>query len=411
MKKYHVLPGLLILVLIIIQSCMSPEAGETSHWRGPNRDGIYLETNLLKEWPENGPELLWTFEELGIGYASACVTDKKIYIAGTLDSIGFLFAMDHQGKLVWKTELGPDWTETYPGFRSTPTINDGQGYILDGLGILYSFNPEDGSILWSIDLFKDFDGLQTQHGMSENLLIEGDMLFCTPGGHEYNVVALDKKTGELIWKSKGNGEKSAYCSPILIERGGKKYLITLTAKSVISIDIEDGALAWQHDLEGIKYGVHANSPIYRDGYLLVSDGFEIGCFMLKLSEDGKTVEQVWKNELMDETNGHQVVLGDYIYGAAETKKKFISIDWYTGKIRYDIRDFSPGTVIAADGMLYCYSYNGEVGLVEPMEHGFEIRGSFKLPKERDIHISHPVIHDGILYIRYMNTLMAYDIRS
>ena len=134
--------------------------------------------------------------------------------------------------------------------------------------------------------------------------------------------------------------------------------------------------------------------------------------MLQISADGNSVDTLWRNTLLDETNGHYVVIGDNIYGAAETKKRFICVDWNTGETKYQIRKFTPGTVIAtSDGMVYAYSYNGEMGLLQPTETGFNIKGSFKLEKRREVHIAHPVIHNGILYIRYMNQLMAYDIRG
>jgi len=242
-------------------------------------------------------------------------------------------------------------------------------------------------------------------------LIDGEMIYCTPGGEKSNVVALNKNTGELIWSSPAVGEQSAYCSPILFEWAGKKFLSTITFKTVICLEAETGKLAWSYPLKGIKYGIHANSPIYKDGHLFVSDGFEVGVLMLKISGDGNSVEKIWENTVMDETNGHQLAVGNDIFGAAENKKQFICIDWNTGETKYAMKDFSPGTVIAADGMLYCYAYNGKVGLIKPTENGFEIKGSFKLEKRREVHIAHPAIHNGRLYIRYMNSLMVYDIKA
>ena len=398
------------LLVFIINGCSVPETDQSSNWRGPNRDGIYHETNLLQEWPETGPQKLWEFDQLGEGYCSVAIANNTIYTAGTIDSISFLFAFDMNGQLKWEKELGPEWVKTFPGMRSTPSIDNGLGYILNGLGILFCFNSENGAIVWTKDYVKDFGAKEIMHGQSENLLINGDYLYCTPGGKEYNVVALNKKTGDLIWKSPGLGEIPAYCSPILFERGGKKFISTNTFKSVICLNAESGELAWSHTFVGQKYGIHPHSHIYRDGHLMVSDGFEIGIFMLKISEDGTSVEKLWENNLMDETNGHQVRVGDMIYGAAETKKKFIGVDWNTGETKIEMRKFTPGTVIAtSDGMLYTYSYGGQLGLLKPLEDSFEIKGSFKLEKRREIHIAHPVIHNGILYIRYMNQLIAYDI--
>lgn len=388
--------------------CNSPV--EKSQWRGPYRNGVYNETNLLKEWPENGPELLWKSDKVGFGYSSVAVISDKIITIGIEDSLGFIIALDLDGKILWKNEYGEEWTGAFPGTRSTPAIYDNYGYFISGLGVIYCFNIEDVEIVWSKDVFKMLDGENIRYGITENLVIDGEKLFCTPGGIEANVIALNRNNGEIIWKSKGNSEKTAYCSPIIINHFDKKYFITNTAKSVISIDIENGELMWKYDLFN-KQNVHANTPIYKDGYLFVMDGFEAGSIMLKIADDGKSVKEIWKKELLDETNGHSVLVDENLYISAESKSKFCCVDWKTGKIKYSIDRFSPGTVIAADGMLYCYSYEGDFGLLKPTGNAFELKGSFSIPKEKTLHISHPVIKDGRLYVRYRNSLLVYDLRA
>lgn len=393
----------------IEKSVLGYEKPDDCQWRGPNRDGKYPETNLLAEWPEDGPEVIWSFDDLGIGYSSAAVTTNRIFIAGTIDSISYMFAFDLEGKQIWKTKLGPEWMKNFPGMRSTPLINERKGYIINGFGILFCFDTENGSVIWSKDILAEFIAKNIQFGINENLLIDGNKLFCTPGGEENNVVALDKNNGDLIWTSTGNRELSAYCSPNLIEVGGNKLFITMTSKSLICINSDNGEVVWTHLLEGAKNGTHACTPIYRDGYLFVQDGFEIGCFMLKLSEDGYTYEEIWKNEMMDETNGHAVVIGDNIYGAAESKKRFVCLDWNTGEVKYKSRKISEGTVIEANGMLYCLTYGGELSLVKPTFDGYEIVSTFQAPGIKKEHISHPVIKDGRLYVRHNNNLTVYNI--
>ena len=245
--------------------------------------------------------------------------------------------------------------------------------------------------------------------MCENLLIDGETLFCTPGGVEANVIALDRITGELIWTSKGSGEKSAYCSPQLIEVGGTKFIITMTFKTLVSINAENGQVAWTHPLEGDEYGIHANTPIYRDGYLFVQDGYEVGCFMLKLSDDGYAYEEVWKDQVVDETIGHAVVIGNYIFGSGETRKRFCCLDWNTGEVKYFTREITDGSVISADGLLYCCTYDGKLSLVKPSDTAFDILSSIQLPGEGNQHIAHPVIYNGRLYIRHINSLRVYSV--
>ncbi len=392
---------------VAVEEKISPD--EICQWRGPNRDGIYPETNLLTQWPEDGPEVIWEFNELGLGYSSAAVTKSGVFSAGTIDSISYIYKFDLEGNLIWKTKLGPEWMTSFPGMRSTPIIYGDRGYILNGLGKLFCFETKTGNISWQKDMLKEYNSPNIHFGMNENLLIDGDKIFCTPGGPDTNIVALNRKTGDLIWASKGTGEISAYCSPLLIEVGGTKFLINMTFKSLVSVNTNNGEVAWTKALDGEENGVHAQTPHYRDGFLFVQNGFEVGCFMLKISSDGYSYEDVWENKILDETNGHAVVIGDNIYGAGETKKQFLCLDWNTGEVKFKTRDISEGTVISADGMLYCCTYKGQLSLVKPLEDKFDIISSFKLPGEGSEHIAHPVIRDGRLYIRHINSLRVYSI--
>ena len=399
-----------LLLFALLASCKN-STPEISEWRGPNRDGIYPDKELLSKWPADGPNLIWKFSELGEGFSSPIFVDKKIYINGTIDSISYLFNFDLKGNLLWKKAYGKEWMKSYPGVRSSPVIDGDYVYILSGLGELYCLLAQDGTLVWKIDLFSEYGAQETQHGISESLLIDDGILYCTPGGVEHNVIALNRFSGELIWSCKGMSEKSAYCNPRIITIGKEKYYITMTDKSAISINIATGELAWNYPLDGIRNGAHANSPYYRDGYLFLMDGFEIGALMLKIAEDGKSVECIWKNGILDETQGHSVVIGDNIYGSAESKKKLVCMDWETGEVKFELRKFAPGTIIYADEHIYFYGYDGTVGLIEPTKTEFIDRGSFKIPKRSELQIAHPVIHDGVLYLRYVNDLMAYDIKK
>lgn len=394
-----------IISIAIFSQCTPKE--EVAQWRGPERTGIYPEKNLLTQWPDSGPKLLWKYDELGLGYASPVVTSNRVYTVGTVDSISYVFSFSTDGKLLWKKNIGPDWMVNWPGVRSTPNIYNGLGYILNGLGILYCFNADNGDIVWQKDILKEFNGRNTDFGYSENLLIDGDKLFCTPGGIENNVVALNRKTGETIWTSKANGDSTAYCSPILIERGGKKFFINQTDKSIFSLNAENGELAWKREL---KTTSHPSTPVYRNGFLFAIDGGKSGSMMLKVSDDGSNISEVWQNADLNSHFGHVVVLDNKIFGACNFKKVFGCIDWNTGKEIYvDSIKVSPQSVISDGEMLYSYDGRGLLRLMKPTEKNFEIRGSLNIKGGTKIHLSHPVIKDGKLYIRHDNSMFAYDI--
>ncbi len=392
-------------------------AQEATQWRGEHRDGNYNETGLLKTWPAGGPALLWHNESFGDGYASVAVDSKLIYTAGSIGGKGHIFAFSPDGQPAWKTPYGDEFTESFPGTRSTPLVNVGKVYLMSGFGKIVCLSADKGAELWSVEVLKDsldksrlYDGRNIQWGVTENLLIDGDKLFCTVGGIQNNIIALDKNSGKLIWSSAGNGEISAYCSPLLVTTGGRKILVTNTQKSILGLDAETGKKLWSYDQVN-QWAVHANTPLYSDGYLYCVSGYGCGGVMLKLSADGTSVEKAWKNEVLDSRMGGIVLIDGKIYGLGDKIKGLHCLDWKTGKeLAYDKLNGKFGTIISADGMMYIYDETGEVSLVEPTAAGFKKISGFKVPFGTAQHWAHPVIANGRLYIRHGNSMMVYTLK-
>ncbi|MDX9771331.1 MAG: PQQ-like beta-propeller repeat protein [Tenuifilaceae bacterium] len=398
--------SLLALSLLVISSF----AQDLVQWRGPQRDGVYLESGLLKQWPADGPKMLWSYDQLGDGHSSATVTDDRIFTSGMTGDKGYVFALDHSGNLLWKTEYGKEWTENWNGLHSTPLYYKGKLYILSAFGKLVCLNANNGTINWTVDLFTDYDGQNIEWGITENLLIDNDLLYCTPGGKTTNVIALNPKNGELIWKSSAKGEKSAYCSPLIIQVSGRKLLVTHTANSIIGLDAANGELLWSFEHKN-RYAVHPNTPIYNNGYLLCFSGYGQGAVMLKLSQDGNSVSEVWRNKKIDNQMGGLVLYDGKIYGSGHNSRSWHCVDWKTGETLYSNKIAGNGNIIMADGMLYGYGDNGEVVLIKPTDNGFEEVNSFKVKKGSNQHWAHLVIHNKKLYLRRGTSLMVYSIAN
>jgi outer membrane protein assembly factor BamB len=399
-----------ILLICVTFFCTILEAQDISQWRGPNRDGIYNETNVLKKWPDGGPKLLWHFDELGDGHTSASVTSTGVFTTGMIDGKGFVFAFDLKGKLIWKKEYGTEWAESHNGVRSTPLVVNGKLYFLSAYGKLFCLKSTDGQTVWSVDLVKKYGARNIEWGITENLLYDGNMLFCTPGGKDAAMIALDINTGKLIWKSKGNGEKSAYCSPMIIKLPNKKILVTIMEKSICGFDAGTGELYWKSEFK-MDPDVHPNTPIYNDGYLFCTSGYGLGSVMLKLSTDGKSVSEVWRYVQLDPKIGGAVVLNGRIYGTGDRNRSFFCLDWKTGKELFSKRDLAPANIIANDGLLYVYSESGKISLIEPTPEGINIISSFPVPLGANPHWAHLVIKDKKLYVRHGTSLMVYDIAA
>jgi outer membrane protein assembly factor BamB len=384
-----------------------------AQWRGPNRDGIYPDKNLLKEWPENGPALLWSFDGLGAGHSSVGFGEERLFTTGMPDSIGVLYAFDLKGKLLWKKEYGLEWHLNYTGPRSTPTVVDKLVYLESGQGVVYCFDANSGDIRWSVDLLKKFGASNIQWGMSESLLIDGNRIICTPGGKENNVVALNRFTGETVWTSPGFGEPAAYCSPILIKHNNKRLIVTMTATSIIGIDAETGEFYWRTEQQQ-RYKIHANTPVFVDGVIYCSSASgekNSGTVALKLTDDGKKVEQLWRNENLQNLMGGIILNDGFIYGSTYRKNDWFALDIKTGTERLISSEFTNGVIIYADGLYYCYNEKGQLALVEMTPDKFTIKNKFEILKGTGEHWSHLAIHNRKLYQRHGNSLMVYNIAA
>lgn len=395
-----------IIIILAIDLCV--QAQEIAQWRGPNRNGVYSETGLLRKWPGNGPKLLWHYDNLGEGYTSAAVTSKGVFTTGMTGNEGFVFAFDIKGQLLWKKAYGSEWNKSHRGTRSTPLIVGDRLYLINGYGKVVCMNCSNGSLVWSVDLVKEYGARIITWGMTENLLSDGDVLYCTPGGTSASLVALDRNTGKLIWKSKDIGGRSAYCSPTLIKLQGRKILVTMMEENICGFDATTGLLLWKVEYTNLN-SIHANIPVFADGMLYCASHIGPGGKMFKLSENGSSIKEIWRSSSIDTDIGGFLYLNKRLYGTGYSNRRLSCLDWYSGKELYSLRDLAPGNIIANDGLLYIYSQGGKVALVEPETNGFRIISSFNVPLGSGPHWAHLVIFDKKLYVRHGTSLMVYDL--
>ena len=398
-------------------------AGLAEDWpqfRGLRRDGKSAETGLLKQWPESGPPLLWEVDGLGDGYSSAAIANGDVYITGTIDKEGFVFAFDLTGRPRWKTRYGDEWTRSYQAARSTPTVEDDRLYITSGLGVVYCLDAASGDIRWSVDAMDKYKGQFPRWGMSENVLIDGDKAICTPGGEIASLIALDKMTGEVVWECRELNQMSSYCNPLAFDVGDNRIIATMLKDSVVGLDARTGKLLWRDDFDEYhidrRRSVNANPPVFHNGRLYTTSGYDNGGAMLKLSADGTDVTRIWTDAALDVHHGGVVLLDGYLYGAnwtSNSRGDWVCLRWDDGKTVYNSRwNGNKGSLIYADGMLYCYDERtGDVGLVEATPEAFKVVSQFTITKGKGPFWAHPSIADGRLYLRHGQYLMVYDIEA
>lgn len=402
---------LICLIMLLFFAGCSQAKDNPSQWRGPGRQGVFYEEGLLKEWPEEGPGLIWSYEGLGDGHSSVVVGNDRVFVTGLTDTLGVLFSFDMAGKLLWKKQYGPEWHVSYGGPRSTPVIVDDMIYLESGQGTVYCFDLFSGEIVWNVNLFKEFNAENIMWGKAESLLRDGDRIICTPGGSENNLVALDRHTGKTLWTSKGFGEPAAYCSPVLVEHSGARIVVTMTATSVIGINADSGEFLWREEQQQSNK-IHANSPVYHNGIVYCSSAKgrdNDGLLALKLSEDGKKAEKLWRNRSFLNLMGGIIILDGIIYGGKYLSKEWYAIDTSGGGMHLLSDELTAGVIINADGLFYCYGEDGTLSLVRMTPDSFELKGSFKVPLGTGQHWAHPVIHNKRLYVRHGDALMVYDI--
>ncbi len=406
------------LILVISTSTLFSQT--FSQWRGADRTGIYGETGLLKEWPENGPELLWKTDSLGKAYSSVAVTSDVIYATGMFDTLDILTALDKSGKKLWTTNYGFSWENSYPDTRGTPTIENGKIYVASGMAEVSCIDAKSGKTIWKIDAKELFGASASRFGFAESLLLIDDKVIFTPGGDKTTVVALDKETGKTIWQSESVKEKCAYISPVLITHNNRGIIVTATAKLIIGVDPKTGELLWKYNYSQHKSKKGrgstncTNSALYRNGEIFITSGYNHSSILLKLADDAASVTKQWVDTILDCHHGGVVEIDGYIYGANWQNNKagkWVCLEWETGKAMYEEKWNNKGPIISADGMLYCYAEKvGELALVKADPEEFAVISSFKLPKGEGQHWSHPVINDGKLYVRHSDRLFVYKIK-
>lgn len=400
-----------ILLSIALILTAAVRAADWPQFRGSQRDGTSPETGLMQQWPDGGPKELWSYEKLGAGFSSIAVADGMVYVCGMIDGQGHLFAFDLQGNVKYDVVYGPEWTKAgnYPGTRTTPTIDGDRLYLMSGQGRIACYQARTGKPVWHIDTGDKFKGRNIRWGIAESVLIDGNKAICTPGGKDATMVALDKMTGATIWTSKGLSQLSAYCSPILVERGPNRLLLTLVEKSVVGLDADTGKVYWTIPHE-VSYDIQAVSPAYQDGIMYVTNGYRHGSHGFQLSPDGTSVDKKWAEKSLDVQHGGVVLVDGNIHGAS-TRGEWICLDLATGKVKFSDKLVGKGSVIYVDNRLYCYGEKGEVGLVKINADGYEQVGSFRVRKGSKEHWAHPAISDGRLYLRHGDALMCYDIKA
>ena len=412
---------LLLFSVSLVCAAGAAQAADWPQWRGPQRTGISVETGLLKAWPAAGPKLLWQVKELGAGYSTPAVVGECLYLLNNrgLDE-EFVQALGvADGKVIWTVPLGkvgnPNQQPPYPGARSTPTVVGDVLYALSSDGDLACLETTSGKVRWKKSLRAQFGGQPGEWAYSESPLVDGDLLVTAPGGPGSALVALNRHTGELVWKSAVPGnEKAAYSSPVVVETGGVRQYVTFLDKGIVGVEAKTGRFLWRYDQTARNSPANIPTPIAHDGYVYSSTG-RGGGGLVRLKVDGEkvTVEPIYAATRLPSSIGGSVLVNGYLYGT--TSAGLMCVEFTTGTVKWHERGVGAGSVAYADGNLYVHGENGQVALVEATPEAYREKGRFTPPGQPDRGRSqawaYPAIANGRLYIHDFGTLWCYDVRE
>lgn len=419
---HRCLPALAALTLIVAAATAVP-AADWPQWRGPNRDGISSEQGLLQQWPQDGPKLAWQATDLGSGYSTPAVVGARLYVLANegLDNEYVAAVSASDGKRIWKTRLGnvgqPQQNPSFPAARSTPTVDGAVLYALGSDGDLAALEAESGKLLWRKHLREDFGGKPGTWAYAESPLIDGDTLVATPGGSEATLVALHKKSGEVLWKCPvPGGDEAAYASALAVEVGGIRQYVQLLQKGLVGVEAKTGKFLWRFDKPVSRYNANIPSPVFSDGIAYAgSAGTGGGAVRLQARDGGVAAEPLYFEASFPSAIGGAVKVGDYLYGT--TGVALLCIEFQTGQVKWKDRALGAASLCFADGRLYLHGENGEVALVEPSPDGYRELGRFTPPDppKRANNMEkawvYPVVAGGKLYLRDHGCLWCYDIRA
>ena len=424
-----------VSLVVFLVAVAAANASDWPQWRGPNRDGVSHEKGLLPTWPAEGPKLLWNAKDankdakgknVGRGWSSLAIVGNRIFTMGEMNAgkgnATFLVCLDRDtGKVLWSTPVGEP---RGVGPRSTPTVDQDRVYAVTSAGQLVCVDADKGTILWSKDYDKDFAG-KSMAGwhFCESPLIDGDKLICTPGGMDAGLVALDKKTGEVIWKSPvDDTEGAGYASIMATDAGGVHQYVTFMSeqKGLVGVAAKDGKLLWNYRKVANGTG-NIPTPIVKDDLIFASSGYGTGAALLKLVPDGaggiKVEEKYFlKGNQLQNHHGQLVRIGDYIYGGhGHNEGHPFCLHMESGKFAWgperNHTDSGSAAVTAAGGDIYFRWQDNTMGLVEASPGGYVLRGEFKLPNNLGTGWQQPVVLDGKMYIRGNGQVLCYDVSA
>lgn len=390
----------LVWVFSLALLANSASAEDWPQYLGPTRNSISPQKGILRSWPEKGPEVLWT-ATVGKGFGGPVVKDGKVYLLDRDDKVGDnLRCLDlSNGKELWSFAYDAPGTVMFPGSRSVPAVDGDRVYSCGHNGDLYCVDIKTHKPAWNKNIWKDFGGDKLPFwAITQCPLVYGDLLIVASQAPQAGIVAYDKLTGAVKWKTPSLGLIS-YVSPAIVKVDGKDHVVMITGSTnpfqrtssvdelgnVVGIEPLTGAVLWKFD----KWHCHipvASAVDAGENRLLIAGGYELGALMIRVDKkaDGSYVaaELFRTKQFGDQTKPPLLYKGHFYaeYGTNERRDGMVCMNM-DGKILWQTKrspDFNKGSMILADGLILASDGARSLYLVEPDPSGFKQLASAEL---------------------------------
>lgn len=441
------------LCFILDHTISKSNAADWPQWLGEKRDGVWRETNIVKEFPEKGLNILWRMP-IGQGYTGPAVVGNYVYVMDRQDapqpnqpqdpqakprgkpSIERLLCLDAKtGKLIWKHQWDCLYRISYgTGPRTTPVVHEGKVYALGAMGDLRCVDAKSGKLKWKRNFQHEYKAKPPVWGWSAHPVIEGDLLYCLVGGEGCAIVAFNKNTGKEVWKAL-TSQEVAYAPPVLVNTGGKRQLIVWLSDSINGLDADTGKKYWSHpypaDGKPQRPAVSITAPTFKDGMLFISS-FYHGSVMLKLDEKKPTAEILWRDNTKnpqrpDSINmimGTPIFTGEHIYGVggfghlrcieAKTGKQL----WETFKATGGKKTFlATAFLVPNQDRTFIFNDLGDLIIAKLTPKGYEEIAKTHLidtsqnARGREVVWCHPAFANQCVYVRNDKEILCASLKA
>ena len=407
--------GNLWFILFILLSCQISPASEKNkdnekydwpQWRGPNRDGVSQEREILTTWLEPGPKVLWRIE-LGEGFSGIAIAKDRAFTLFADDEDEFIVCFDAAtGKEIWRVRTDDKFHEGQGGNgpRSTPTVSGDLVFALGAKGKLFALNIKDGQVVWQRDFQEEFGAALPEWGFTPSPVVMGTLLLAEVGGTDRNgLVAFDKKTGEVAWRSETS--LTGYSSPINIKINDAHQTLFLTPTALLSVSPLNGEKLWEYPWQP-KYDNSICTPVFIPPDKVFIASWSVGGAMLRVNDvlENFEIEKIWEKEFEPIMNSW-VLHEKHLYGFDRTTLK--CVDAKTGEVKWETRGMGRGSLIYADGHFIILGEHGKLVLAEANPTKFTEKASVQILNGNCW--TPPSLANGRLYLRNTKEMICLKV--